>query len=232
MHHPFAISSVSPEGAPSFVANPSLAAQLGPKETAVIGGSPLDFHRDRRTCDVSAIQTPLPEANPSSAGELLGLYWERAYRFAALITRNDQESADIAQEALLKVLCHLDRFDAKQGSFESWLWRIVLNAARDAGRAAGRRQSLLDRMRSHDRVASPGDAEDLVLRRLDDDQLLRAVRRLPKQPRTVIALRFGAGLSYREIGQQIGMSEAAALMATRRALSILRREITSKESLA
>ncbi len=180
---------------------------------------------------MSAIQSPLPEANPSNPGELVGLYWQRAYRFAAMITRNDQESADIAQEALLKVLCHLDRFDAKQGSFESWLWRIVLNAARDAGRAAGRRQSLLDRMRSLGRVAAASDAEALVLRRLDDDQLLRAVRRLAKQPRTVIALRFGAGLSYREIGQQIGMSEAAALMAARRALSILRREITSKESL-
>lgn len=179
---------------------------------------------------MSAIHTQLPDVQPSSAGELIGLYWERAYRFAAMVTRNDQESADIAQEALLKVLRNIDRFDAKQGSFESWLWRIVLNTARDAGRAAGRRQVLLDRLRSQGRVASPSDAEALALRRLGDHQVLAAVRRLPKQPRTVIALRFGAGLSYREVGQHMGMSEAAALMATRRALSILRRHIRSKES--
>jgi DNA-directed RNA polymerase specialized sigma24 family protein len=47
----------------------------------------------------------------------------------------------------------------------------------------------------------------------------------------VIALRFGAHLTYREIGEHLGMTEAAALMATRRALSALRKEIESKEAL-
>ena len=191
----------------------------------------LGFPRNWRTCDMRANHTQFPEVDTSSAGELVGAYWERAYRFAAMVTRNDQESADIAQDALLKVLRHIDRFDATQGSFESWLWRIVLNTARDAGRAAARRQALLDRLRSHGRVGLPRDAEALALRRLDDSQLLAAVRRLPKHPRTVIALRFGAGLSYREVGRLMGISEAAALMATRRALSILRSAIT-KESLA
>ena len=181
---------------------------------------------------MSAIQTQLQDVDQPSAGDLVGLYWERAYRFAAMITRRDQESSDIAQEALLKVLRNLERFDAKQGNFESWLWKVVLNTARDAGRAAGRRQVLLDRLRNQRRLELPGDAEALALGRLEDVQLLAAVRRLPKRPRTVIALRFGAGLSYGEVGQQMGMSEAAALMATRRALSILRRDITSKESLA
>jgi DNA-directed RNA polymerase specialized sigma24 family protein len=50
-------------------------------------------------------------------------------------------------------------------------------------------------------------------------------------PRTLIALRFGAGLPYREIGKQMGLSEAAALMATRRALARLRKEIEPKETL-
>jgi RNA polymerase sigma-70 factor (ECF subfamily) len=160
------------------------------------------------------------------------LYWDRAYRFAAMITRNDQESADIAQDALLKALRHLDSFDPEQGTFESWLWQIVLNAARDARRAGGRRQALFDRLMLHRRGEADSDSEAIALRRLDDDHLLAAVRGLPTQPRTVIALRFGAGLSYREIGRQLGISEAAALMATRRALATLRRNITPKESLA
>lgn len=180
---------------------------------------------------MSANQTQLPDVQTATAGELVGMYWERAYRFAAMVTRNDQEAADIAQEALLKVLRHIDRFDASQGSFESWLWRIVLNTARDAGRAAARRQALLDRLRSLGRAGLPSDAEALALRRLEDRQLLAAVRRLPKHPRTVIALRFGAGLSYREVGHHMGINEAAALMATRRALSTLRSVIT-KELLA
>jgi RNA polymerase sigma-70 factor (ECF subfamily) len=168
---------------------------------------------------------------PNRAGSLVEAYWERAYRFAAMVTRSDQESSDIAQEALLKVLRQLDRFDPEQGTFESWLWRIVLNVARDAGRAAGRRQALLDRIRALPLEEPGGDAETAALRHIDDEGLLTAVRGLPKRPRTVIALRFGAQLTYREIGEHLGVTEAAALMATRRALSALRKKIESKEGL-
>jgi RNA polymerase sigma factor (sigma-70 family) len=79
---------------------------------------------------MSAISAPRPAVSNNDAEHLLELYWERAYRFAAMITRNQHESADIAQEALLKVLRQLDRFDPDRGSFDSWLWRIVLNVAK------------------------------------------------------------------------------------------------------
>lgn len=158
----------------------------------------------------------------------LGDYWPRAYRFAAMITRNDAEAADIAQEALLRAWHQAGTYDQSRGSFESWLWRIVLNTARDAGRAARRRHALWDRLRTlHSRTLP--DAEEIALQRIDDDILRAEICRLPRQPRTIIALRFGGHLSYREIGAQIGVSEAAALMATRRALATLRAQLKAKE---
>ena len=172
--------------------------------------------------------SPLPiEPSGGPEGELLS-QWPRAYRFAAMITRNDQDAADIAQDALMRAWRAMDRYDPGQGSFESWLWRIVLNTARDAGRAAGRRRALWERIRDHQGEATAG-VDELALARLADTDLLAAVRRLPKRSRTLLALRFGADLSYREIGVQLGLSEAAALMATRRALSALRRDLDLKE---
>jgi len=157
--------------------------------------------------------------------DLARLYWDRAYRFAALVTRNDQESSDIAQEALLKVFRNADRFDPSKGPFESWLWQIVLNVARDAGRAASRRRSLLERLRRDQATRGEADAGLLAIQRIGDRELVAAVRRLPKRPRTLIALRFGAELSYSEIGNQLGLSRPAAVMATRRALDLLRAQI-------
>ncbi len=180
---------------------------------------------------MSAIKAPRPAVSTNDAEHLLELYWERAYRFAAMITRSQQESADIAQEALLKVLRQLDRFDPSRGSFDSWLWRIVLNVARDAGRAAGRQQALLERLQGLGRIKEGPNAEVVALQHMSDERLLGAVHRLPKLPRTLIAFRFGAHVSYREIGEQMGMTEAAALMATRRALALLRRDIELKEAL-
>jgi RNA polymerase sigma-70 factor (ECF subfamily) len=149
-------------------------------------------------------------------------YWERVYRFASMISRSDQESADIAQEALLHVIRRLDTYDPSKGPFESWLWKIVLNAARDAGRASVRRVALLDRLWQDASTDVSDDAESLVLSRLTDLELLRAVRRLKPRSRTVIAMRFGGQLSYAGIAFQLGISEAAAIMAARRALTNLR----------
>ncbi|MGH7776560.1 MAG: RNA polymerase sigma factor [Candidatus Dormibacterales bacterium] len=147
--------------------------------------------------------------------------WERAYRFAAMVTRNGQDADDIAQEALLRAIRKLSRFDPSKGTFESWLWRIVLNVARDAGRASMRRASLLERLRREPGAERAEAAEAVVLARLTDTRLLEAVRGLRKKPRTLIALRFGARLSYKEIGAQLGISEGAAAQATRRAILLL-----------
>jgi RNA polymerase sigma-70 factor (ECF subfamily) len=149
-------------------------------------------------------------------------YWDRAHRFAAMVVHNDQDSADVAQEALLRVFRSLAQFDPQRGSFDVWLWRIVINVAREAGRASVRRTSLRDRLRGERETGQTSDAETIAVQRMADAELLAAVRQLKRRPRTVIALRFGAQLSYSEIAAQLRISEAAALMATRRALDTLR----------
>ena len=158
----------------------------------------------------------------TDAEEVVAAYWERAYRFAAMVTRNNQDSADVAQEAMIVVLRRLDQYDPEKGEFDSWLWRIVLNVARDAGRASVRRASLFERLVSTHRASVPADVEGFVVRRATDDQLLDAVRKLRPRLRTLIGLRFGAQLTYSEVAGHLGISEAAAVMATRRALAKLR----------
>ena len=163
-----------------------------------------------------------------TADELVTRYWARTHRFAAMVTRNDEDAADVAQEAMERVLRNLHRYSPAKGSFESWLWRIVVNTARDAGRASTRRVALIDRLARFHRTAPAQDAESLALDRISDAELLRAVRELKPRPRTLIALRFGAQMSFAEIAGQTGTTEAAALMATKRALASLRQVLGEK----
>jgi len=162
------------------------------------------------------------------ADELVTRYWARTHRFAAMITRNDQDAADVAQEAMERVIRKLDRYSPSKGTIERWLWRIVVNTAHDAGRASTRRAALFERLVGAWRSEPAADAESVALDRIGDQELLKALRSLRARPRTVIALRFGAQLSYAEIAEQIGITEAAALMATRRALDSLHEHLGDK----
>jgi RNA polymerase sigma factor (sigma-70 family) len=162
---------------------------------------------------------------PQSAEEFAAVYAERVHRFAVAVAPAGHDPQDLAQEALLKALVALDRFDPRQGSMESWLWRILVNTARDAGRFNGRVQALLDRWHlAHERPSMEDSSEAVALRNLGDRELLAAVRRLPNRYRLIIALRFGAGLTFPEIAAATGTSRMAAQLAMRRALDRLRQD--------
>ncbi len=161
---------------------------------------------------------------PLTAETLCARYAERVYRFAAMVARNDIEAEDIAQEALERSIRKLGQFDPRRGTIESWLFRIVTNAARDAGRAANRRFALWQRLVAQriDPEATADEVEERALAHLSDGDVLAAVRRLRPRERTVIALRFGADLDHTSIGAAIGLAPNAARVAVRRALDRLR----------
>jgi RNA polymerase sigma-70 factor (ECF subfamily) len=120
----------------------------------------------------------------------------------------------------------LHRFDPARGSLESWLWRIVVNVARDAGRASSRTEALWQQIVARQLQDPSGEeVESVALRRLSDTQLLDEVRRLSRRNRSLIALRFGAELSYEEIGQLMHENPAALRQAMRRALRALRNRL-------
>jgi RNA polymerase sigma-70 factor, ECF subfamily len=160
-----------------------------------------------------------------TADALCQSYAGRVYKFAQLISSDSANAEDLAQDALERAIRGLKTFNPARGEIESWLWRIVVNAGRDAGRIAGRQrfvfELLTDRWSPDEQIADIGD-------QLRDDEVLEAVRALSPRHRAVVALRFGADLSYRHVGQSLGISEAAALMATRRALANLRTRLSQE----
>jgi RNA polymerase sigma-70 factor (ECF subfamily) len=148
-------------------------------------------------------------------------YARRVYRFACLLCRNRPDSEDLAQEALIKAMRSLHRFDPGRGSLESWLWRIVVNTARDRGRASTRAEALWERIVAQFAPAND-EVESIALRRIDDAELLDEVNGLPRRYRSLIALRFGSDLTYEEMGELLDEKPAALRQAMRRGLKALR----------
>jgi RNA polymerase sigma factor (sigma-70 family) len=145
-------------------------------------------------------------------------YATQVSRFAAFVARSS-EAEDIAQDALVKALRNLDRFDAKRGSMDAWLWRIVVNTARDAQRRAWTRAALPERLGS---PAALDSAEDIAIERISAAEILSRLHELPARDRELIALRFGADLDTAAVGEAVGLSAESARRAIGRALDRLR----------
>jgi RNA polymerase sigma-70 factor (ECF subfamily) len=177
---------------------------------------------DERAIGVSVDKRVVANSSLTAEG-LCQTYAGRVYKFAQLISTDSANAEDLAQDALERAIRGIKTFDPAKGEVESWLWRIVVNAGRDAGRIAGRQRLVFelvaDRWSIDEKTADFSD-------QLRAEEVLAAVRALSARHRAVVALRFGADLSYRHVGQALGISEAAALMATRRALAKLRSNLS------
>lgn len=129
---------------------------------------------------------------------LVEAHYDRMYRFARKWCGNDDDAADIAQEAAIRLARAIHGYDGR-AAFTSWLYRIVVNCAIDWQRAAARQPqgdpALVDGL-----VAAGGDAEAA----LDARQRLARVDRLPEKERVAVLLVAGEGLSH---------AAAAAVMA-------------------
>src|SRR5438128_10437235 len=108
-----------------------------------------------------------PDEWPLTAERLCARYAPRVYRFAAMVAAGDVEAEDLAQDAMVRAIRNLGRFDTRRGSVETWLWRIVVNAAIHAGRVSTSRRRRWERFRSQ--TATPEAVEDRGLMRTTAD---------------------------------------------------------------
>jgi RNA polymerase sigma-70 factor (ECF subfamily) len=110
-------------------------------------------------------------------------------RVAAAIVGSRELARDVVQEAFASAVRQRDSYRG-EGPLEAWVWRILMNAAREQRRA---------------RIETPVDAPDLAVNGShegDTDARVRvALSLLPERQRLVVFLRYYADLDYRTIGE-------------------------------
>jgi RNA polymerase sigma-70 factor (ECF subfamily) len=154
--------------------------------------------------------------------ELVERKRERVVRTAYQITGDLEDAKDVAQGVFLRLWKNLRSFEAER-RFDTWLYRITVNAAIDVLRERGPRGSIqpLPELPSLD-VADPSPGADEIL---SLGQLQRAFLRLAAglapQQRAVFVLREIEGLSTLEIARTLEVTESTVrnhLLQARRAL--------------
>jgi RNA polymerase sigma-70 factor, ECF subfamily len=140
-------------------------------------------------------------------------HWPRAYRAAFLIVHDHAAAEDIAQEAFVAAVRHLDRFDNRR-RFGPWLGAIVANRAIDWARAkAARRES----------GGEPPDAAappDMPLGPYSEE-VLAALATLSPEHRAVIVLRYVLEYTPGEISRALELPRGTVNSRLRRGLDVL-----------
>jgi len=133
--------------------------------------------------------------------ELCGKY---VYGKALQILHEPQLAEEVAQDTLLVLWWHPERFDPSKGGVRSFLMGIARFKAIDAVRreqSVRSREGLLNEAESF--FETPGVDEEI-----DRAVVVRsAVSALPLTKREVIFLAFYKGLTYREVGEVLGVPE-------------------------
>lgn len=152
------------------------------------------------------------------------------FRLAYRMTGNEHDAEDVVQEAFLKAFRRLDQFEVR-AHFGSWLYRIAANCAYDALRSRARREErTLDEQREDgDPMASVAAEQPAPDRLVFSGQVQKRVQaamvRLSERERAAFVLRHFEQLTTREIGEALGLDEAAVKHSVFRAVRKLRQAL-------
>lgn len=118
-----------------------------------------------------------------------------------------QTAADCAAEAFLVAWRRIDDVPAGDASL-GWLYAVARRTLANEFRGRGRRRRLHDTLRDAPFDAGPSP-EVLVVRREQDEQVLRALARLRPRDREVLQLALWEGLTHAAIAELLGCSKQA-----------------------
>lgn len=137
-------------------------------------------------------------------------------RMAYLITGDTDAAEDLLQEAFVRVGARLLTLRDPEGA-AGYLYRTVMNLARDHGRRLGRDRALNKRVAPAPSVP-PKDVETA-------DELWSALMKLPIRHRAVLFFRYYMDLSEAQTADMLGCSVSAVKSLNHRASESLRKQL-------
>lgn len=172
-----------------------------------------------------------------TADDFNRLYREHARRaqgFFLRMTGGDAALAeDLTQELFTRLWEHRDGFDARQGTFTTWMFSVAYNLCKNAYRhrdvVAAWSAETMARNEPGDQAlsaAAVSPAADAALdRREQREQLAAAVRSLPDGIREVFLLRYMEELPIGDVARVLGIPEGTVKSRSFTALTTLREKM-------
>lgn len=148
--------------------------------------------------------------DPDSAAftELMNLYYNSLFSLAHRMLKNRQECEDVIQETFIRVLMHIDKYDASK-KFTTWIHQITKNLCLDLIRRKKARpqQLLADDQAFNNPQSARRSPEEECLEREQAEEFRRLLAGLRVKDREILYNRYMNDLSLTEISQLTKLPE-------------------------
>ena len=169
-----------------------------------------------RPSDPDAALVAAAREEPREFLALYDRYFERVLGYVRLGIRDAATCEDVTSTVFTTALAQLPRFRG-EGSFAGWLFQIARNAVRDVQRKP------FDAPLPRAAAGSEPDVAEGFLALERAAQLHTLIRLLEPEQQHLLALRYGAGLAFDEIGTVVGAAPGTVRVRMHRILEQLRR---------
>lgn len=139
------------------------------------------------------------------------LFYGKMMAVCLRYTKNHDQAKDILQDGFIKVFRSMEKFN-REGSFEGWIRRIMVNTAIDYFRRAKNAYLLLGEERSIEDFGDQ-DEEDTLQDETEEEMLdlrpadvINAMQKLTPAYRTVFNLYVFEEMTHKEIAELLGIN--------------------------
>ena len=174
----------------------------------------------RAALDPDVALVAAAKGDPEAFVALYDRYFDQVFGYVRLGIGDRATSEDVTSQVFVTALAKLDGFRGR-GPFAAWLFRIARTAVRSEQRRRrpiGDPDALLATL-----PAADPDPAEVALARERGARLHAAVAGLGRDEQHLVALRYGAGMSFEEVANSLGIASGAARVRMHRVIEQLRR---------
>lgn len=143
--------------------------------------------------------------------DLYNLYAAGIYRLCYSLLLNKQDAEDVMQDSFVYAFKNIQRYDSDKAAFKTWLYTIAVSRCRNMYR---RKQfptvDITQIMHLHIPAPTSDHPEAVLAQRNAQEAIGEALGALSPRLREAIVLRYGHGLTYREIADVMNCPQKTA----------------------
>jgi len=153
---------------------------------------------------LSCSSIPVQTVQQDVYSEVYNKYFPKLYKYTLYRVGDINTAEDLVSEVFEKMLVKFNTYNPGKGKFSTWLFTIANNV-------------IINYFRKNNRYTEPSDfekveakyrLEDLIIDRELKELLLKAIMYLDDRQRNIIALKFGACLTNRQIARVMNITDS------------------------